>query len=218
MELIRRPKIFLPSFILFLIGLIIPFAFLIHQVTATAQNFIVGQQLYYRQLPSDWLVGQVLNVGPSAQFETRYGTDFKDLTVGATIGLGDDIKTDSDASSIVSVKFDLADFTVNPDTRLKFANTSPSNFLISLNRGGSFDFTSSENKQFSVVSLHLLSQFNSAAGSIQTIGNNITIKLTSGSVNLAFNDTDLKTQNKTISAPQKIIFNDSTRNLKLKKL
>ena len=218
MELIRRPKIFLPSFILFLIGLIIPFAFLIHQVTATNQNFIANQQLYYRQLPSNWLVGEVQDIGPSAQFETRYGADFEDLTVGTTISLGDDIKTDSDSNSTVSVKFDLADFTINSDTRLKFANTSPDNFLINLNRGGSLDFTSSDDKQFSIVSLHLLSQFNSAAGSIQTIGNNITIKLTSGSVTLAFNDTDYKTQIETISAPQKIIFNDSTRTLKLKKL
>ena len=211
-------KIFFLSFITFSTAFLLPFIYRTYKVSALSQNFKSEPSLYYRILPSDWLVGTVLDIGPSSQFETRYGADFQDLSVGTTISLGDDIKTGIDPNSTVSLSFNSINLLINSNTRLKFTNTSPDNFLITLNRGGSFDFETQSNQQFSVNGLHLLSQFNSANGSIEINNNLITIELTQGSVTLAFNDTNYQTQIQTVSAPKKIIFNDITRAVRLRNL
>jgi hypothetical protein len=203
-----------------ILGLAIPLIYRHQKISALNQAFIPKQDLYQRNLPADWLVGIVTDIGPSAQVETRYGTEFKDLTVGTTISLGEDIKTGSNNNSLIIVNFpDLIKLKLSSNTRLNFTNTSPQNFLISLNRGGDLTFTTLlDNGSFSITSLHLLSQFTGATGSIVVNDNLITIKLTKGSVKLGYNNTDLKTQITDITGPKKIIFNDTIRTLKLKKL
>lgn len=203
-----------------ILGAIIPFAYRYQKVLALNNSFIPSESLYKRNLPSDWLVGVVIDVGPSAQFETRYGTQFEDLQVGTSISLGQDLKTGPQDESTIIVKFNnFSQFTLASNTRLNFSNTSSENFLINLNRGSTLDFESlADINQFSITSLHLLSQFTGAIGSINVENNLITISLTQGSVKLGYNDADVVTQITEISAPKTIIFNDNTRTLKLKKL
>lgn len=203
-----------------ILGTIIPFIYRYQKVLALNNSFAPKESLYRRNLPSDWLVGVVTDIGPSAQFETRYGTQFEDLQIGATVSLGEDLKTGPQDESTIAVKFNnFAQFALASNTRLNFTNTSSENFLINLNRGSTLDFESLANTtQFSLTSLHLLSQFTSAIGSINIENNLITINLTQGSVKLGYNDADVITQITEISTPKKIIFNDNTRTLKLKKL
>ena len=213
-------KLFFLTTLAIILGVTVPLVYRYQKISALNQAFTSSKSLYQRNLPADWLVGTVTNIGPSAQVETRYGTEFEDLTVGTTISLGEDLKTDSRTNSFITVNFsDLAKFNLNSNTRLNFTNTSPTNFLISLNRGGNLDFdTTLDNGNFSITSLHLLSQFTGAIGNITIADDIITIKLTKGSVKLGYNDTDLKTQIVDVTGPKKIIFDDTKRTLKLKKL
>lgn len=210
-------KLFFLIVIFTFIGAAIPFIYRIEKISS--QDFQPDQLLYRRILPSDWLVGTAVDVGPSGQFESRYGTDFEDLAVGDTLSLGYDIKTGPEDDSTVSVNFDqFIDLNIGSDTRLSFSNTSTQNFLIKLNRGGNFKFTAADDIQFSIIGLNLLGQFNSAEGSIDITGDYITIELNEGSVTLAYNNNNYETQIREISSPRKIIFNDSTRKITLKNL
>lgn len=204
-----------------IIGASLPFILLRQKtVTISAPTFIPSKSLYQRSLPSDWLVGTVTDIGPSAQVETRYGTEFEDLSVGTTISLGEDIKTGPQDDSLVSILFDnFLQFNIGSNTRLNFTNTNPQNFLISLNRGGNLEFdTFTDSGEFSITSLHLLSSFTGASGNVSVDEEYININLTKGSVKIGYNDTDYKTQIQEISAPKKIIYNDETRTVKLKNL
>jgi len=202
------------------LGSIIPLIYRHQKILNINQSFVSSISLYQRNLPSDWLVGTVTDIGSSVQIETRYGTKFEDLTIGTTISLGEDIKTDFQDNSSVVINFpDLAKFNINSNTRLNFTNTNSDNFLISLNRGGNLDFEAlSNSNQFSITSLHLLSQFIGATGNFTIDSDIITIKLTQGSVKLGYNDSDIKTQIVDVTGPKKIIFNDTKRTVKLKNL
>lgn len=190
------------------------------KVKRLENKFDSSKQIYQRAVADGSLTGQVTEVGSTAEFEGRYDTGFRPLAVGETIGLGSDIRTGPDDLSMAKVTFGpLAEFKVGSNTRLNFTNTLPTNFLISLNRGGTIELiTTADQGEVTITGLHLLTQFTSASAKMAIEASTITIELASGSVKLGYNDTDLQTQIQTVGGPKKIIFNDMTRTVKLKTL
>lgn len=213
-------KLFLGIVLAAVLGISIPWVYRYYRVEKINKAFKAETLLYQREIPENSLNGTIIDIGGTAEFEGRYDTEFSPLEIGKTAGYGVDLRTGANDESFIKINFaELADLTVGSNTRLSFANTAADNFLITLNRGGKLNIeTIKDNGEVSITGLHLLSQFTGATTKIEINDNLITIELSQGSVKLGYNDLKLVSQTSEISGPKKIIFNDTKRTIKLKKL
>lgn len=213
-------KLFLGIILVIALGISLPWVYRYYRVDKINKAFKAETLLYQREIPENSLYGTVTDIGGTAEIEGRYDTEFSPLEIGKTAGYGVDLRSGTTIESLIKINFtDLANLTVESNTRLSFANTTADNFLITLNRGGKLDIeTTKNNGEISVTGLHLLSQFTGAVAKVEINDNLITIELSQGSVKLGYNDLKLISQTTEISGPKKIIFNDTKRTVKLKKL
>lgn len=213
-------KLFLVIILAAVLGISLPWIYRYFRIEKINKDFKAETLLYQREVPENSLYGTVTDIGGTTEFEGRYDTEFSPLKIGDTAGYGVDLRTGATDESSIKINFaDLANFTVGANTRLSLANTATDNFLITLNRGGKLGIETNKNSgEISISSLHLVSQFAGATGKIEINDNLITIELSQGSVKLGYNDLKLISQTTEINSPKKIIFNDTKRTIKFKKL
>jgi len=170
------------------------------------------------QPPKDSLIGEISSPSGQIDWQSRTATTAAALTATTAIQQGESLITKSKSS--VSVTFsDTVLINIFADSDLTFAQTLPVNLLISQTRG-SARYQPSGTIPVSVRTLHLLTNIG-GGDVIITLDPKLPfvyLDIYQGSVTLGFNNLQFISQRTDISSGRRVVYNDVTRKLILKKL
>lgn len=168
--------------------------------------------------PSESLTGKVIPVSSTVQLQLRTSDFAKSISSVTPVHQGEEVDTLGNEKA--SVMFDrAASVDLLPSTQVAFIQTLPVNFVMEQKQGNAV-YSKKGNIPISVRALDLLVNIEEGQSnvSVDPDATEVEIQVESGSVRMAFNDTDNQTQIVNLSAGDKYSFNNNTKIGNVKKV
>src|ERR1035437_8201592 len=161
--------------------------------------------------PTNSLVGEIASLSGKVAWQSRVAPVA--LLINSTVKLqqGEEIDTYNNGSANINFPT-FGTIFLSPNTQVNFIQTLPENFVVNQKQGTAIYTKTGENPS-SVIALDLLININSGESKILVDKDTakITITVETGSLTVAFNDTDNNTNVITLNSGDEYIFNDNTR-------
>jgi hypothetical protein len=161
--------------------------------------------------PTNSLVGQVASLSGKVAWQSRVAPIAILINSPIKLQQGEEIDTYDNGSANINFTA-FGTIFLSPNTQVNFIQTLPENFVVNQKQGTAIYTKTGENPS-SVIALDLLININSGESKILVDKDTakITITVETGSLTVAFNDTDNNTNVITLNSGDEYIFNDNTR-------
>ena len=162
--------------------------------------------------PSDSISGTITALNGNVDFQSRIATEAATISIPyPAIEQGEMLQTEENATTAVTFR-DTAAIQIDPKTEIDFVQTLPINFVLS-QASGSALIKKTGSVPISIRALHLLVKQNSGELGIGVDTDNglVNLNIVTGSVTVAYNDTELVSHEFDLASGKRFTFNDLTR-------
>jgi ferric-dicitrate binding protein FerR (iron transport regulator) len=161
--------------------------------------------------PEVSLLGVMKELSGYVAVQSRIATESAKIIAPVPLQQGELVETGSDGRVTVQLP-GAADAMLSPDSSLELVQTIPAAMLLR-QEAGSISYAKNGTIPVSIRSMHLLTKLTDGVATVSANQDDqtVTIAVTSGSITVAFNDSDSVTNALTIHAGDQYVFDDSLR-------
>lgn len=179
--------------------------------------FVPQKSLFKFEPPADALAGQFKSSSGIVKKFSRDGKDYQTVSINEQILQGESLATEKNSQA--QLEFNNS-FKINMDqlSEIIFVSLMPYSFLIH-QKSGTIIYDQTGTNNISVRCLHSLFALNSAKSRISLDSENktITLEISRGFAKIAFSDLENKTNVYVVEKGQKVLLNEETREIQIKK-